>query len=165
VAVGTVLLAAILGLGSVYALARIFKPQAFGPFMIGVPDSELILVTLIVGIIAIVLLLRDKPLKRFNSSENLAGSIVIWLSLAIATNFVLPGASYLFQWPAFFATLGLISSQRFRIALTATPSALLLAPTILLVHQTITIGIAPVSLALVAMATSLSPTHSDTATS
>ncbi|HEY6225844.1 MAG TPA: hypothetical protein VI282_01865, partial [Verrucomicrobiae bacterium] len=147
---------AIIAFAVVYALKQIFHPRTFGPFIVGIPSSELFLLAIILATAS--LTRTSRLLRKISALDRLAGTILVWLLLALLTNFTLPGASYLFMWPAFFATIALHAKSRPQaILLTAAPAALLLAPTILLIHQTITIGIAPVSAALIALAISLEP--------
>jgi hypothetical protein len=148
-------LAALLGIATLYILKRAYKPNVLGPFIVGIPSSAWFLLALLIIVAGATFFIRTKLLNKFRPSENLAGVIPIWLTLAITTNLLLPGASYLFQWPALFAAIALLSPPRLRPILTAAPAALLLAPTILLLHQTITIGLAPLSAALVALTISL----------
>lgn len=152
------LIALAIGLAAVFVLSRVFKPRISGPFMVGVPSNLVFLIIILLVIAALTRLLRPRLVRNYNPSENLAGTLAILVLLAIATNFLLPGAAYLFQWPAFFATIALlVRSRPLKMLLTAAPAPLLLAPTILLIHQTITIGIAPLSAALAALAVSLQP--------
>jgi hypothetical protein len=116
---------------------------------------------------AITLGLRVWLLRRANMAEGLAGALAVWVVLTLAANALLPGASYLLMWPALLGTIALLLSFRSRAStrgrsllkslLVNAPAPLLLAPTILLLHQAITIGIAPVSAALVALAVCLIP--------
>jgi hypothetical protein len=160
-------LASIVGAGLVSSLVRLLKPSHFGPFVIGLPFDGLFLAVIVIAAAAITPCLRGRLLRRANASEALAGSLIVWVFLTVGTTMTLPGANYLFMWPLFFGTLGLLFTygqgkdlQRGTLpqsVLTAAPASLLFAPTILLLHLTITIGIAPVSAALVALAVCLSP--------
>ena len=154
-----ILIAIAISLATLFAVSRIFKPHIFGPFMVGVPSSSIFLLILLFITATLTLLLRARVLRNFTPSETIVGAIAILILLAITTNILLPGAAYLFQWPALFATLALITKRpAFKTLLTAAPAPLLLAPTILLLHQTITLGIAPISAALITIAICLEPT-------
>src|SRR6266480_2370141 len=143
---GVSLLAAVLtivtGAGVVFGLVRLFKTANYGPFVVGLPFECGVLACLLLAAIAITLGLRAWLLRRPNASESLAGALTVWVSLTLIANAVLPGASYLFMWPAFFGTIALLfsccrgSGTRVRSLLQnlfmAVPAPLLLAPTILL---------------------------------
>ncbi len=162
-----VVLATAVGAGAVFGLVRHFKPRQFGPFVVGLPHEGGFLAGTLLVAIAITLVLRVWLLRRANTSEGLAGALVVWVALALTANALLPGASYLFVWPALFGTIALLLSDRrgerrggralLLNLLAGAPAPLLLAPTILLLLQAITIGIAPVASALVALAVCLMP--------
>ncbi len=162
-----VALATAVGAGAVFGLVRHFKPRHFGPFVVGLPHEGSLLAGILLIAIAITLVLKAWLLRRANMSERLAGALVVWVALALTANALLPGASYLFVWPALFGTLALLLSYRrgertgrralLLNLLVEVPAPLLLAPTILLLLQAITIGIAPVAAALVALAVCLIP--------
>jgi hypothetical protein len=155
------------GVGAVYALVRFFKPWRYGPFVVGLPHEGGFLAGILLVAVAITLGLRAWLLRRANPAEGLAGALVVWVVLALVTNALLPGASYLSTWPALFGAIALLISydsgehnrarSRLRTLLTAAPVPLLLAPTILLLLQAITIGIAPAAAALTTLAVCLMP--------
>ena len=58
--------------------------------------------------IAIVTTINLWFLKRSRTENVLAGGMLWWLILIIATSLYLPGASYLFMWPLLFSMLGLL---------------------------------------------------------
>jgi hypothetical protein len=171
---GVCLLAVVLAAGQgaavVFGLVRLFKLPHFGPFVIGLPLAGGILACLLLAAVAITLGLRARLLRQVNPAEGFAGALAAWVALTLAATTFLPGASYLFMWPAFFGTIALLLSGAARgsprgrmilqALLTAVPAPLLLAPTILLFHQAITIGIAPVSAGLTALALCLMPLSS-----
>lgn len=156
-----------LGVGGVFGLARHFKLQRDIPFLIGIPHEGGILAGLLLVVVVMTWSLRTWLLRRANSAEGLASALVIWVALTIVSTVALPGASCLFTWPALCGTIALrlhqgqaegsAGSWLLRIALTAMPVALLFSPTILLLHQAITIGIAPISMVLTALAVCLMP--------
>src|SRR6185437_5907825 len=100
-------------------------------------------------------------------SEGVAGALVVWVALTLVTTVTLPGASYLFLWPALLGTFALLFSfggagvgwrkSFFLSLLTAVPAPLLLAPAAFLLYQAITIGIAPLFMALTAFTICLMP--------
>jgi hypothetical protein len=152
------IVAALIGLAVVFGVMRLFKPQSFGPFIVGVRHNEWILLGLVVVAISLTKASRIRLLRNASSAEQLAGCLIVWVALTIVTALMLPGASYLFMWPTGLAALSLFfANSKFTSLLTAAPAPLLLVPTILMLHQTITIGIAPVSAALIALAVCLEP--------
>jgi hypothetical protein len=168
---GVNLLAAVLaigaGVGGVFGLVRLLKARSYGPFVIGLPFEGGFLLGLLVLAAAIALGLRAWLLRRTNSAEALAGSLAIWVALTLLATATLPGASYLFMWPALLGTIALWCSEGeesdvgprrlLPVVFTAVPASLILVPTILLLHQAITIGIAPVSAVLIVLAVGLMP--------
>jgi hypothetical protein len=164
---GVNLLAAMVSLGIalaiVFGLVRQFQPRVRGPFIIGLPFTAGILAIILIIAASLTILLRRWLLARANFSESLASGLIIWAGLALAANTLLPGASYLFMWPALFGTFALFQSYSraeqsiSQLIFTAVPASALIAPTIALLHQTITIGIAPLSAALVCFAFCLMP--------
>lgn len=161
VTLSNVFVAVVIGAALVFSLARIFKPRRFWPFMVGVPHNELFLLALIILVAMTTLVVGTKLLRKTNGQERTAGTLIVWNALMIAATLLLPGASYLFMWPTFFAAIALyFRDSRLSAIFTTAPAPLLLAPAILMLHQTITIGIAPVAAALVALAICLEPTQS-----
>jgi len=164
---GVNLLATILAVGVgaavIFALVPNFQPRARGPFIIGLPFATGALSVILLLSATITFALRRWISSRATSSESLASVLMIWVGLALVSNKLLPGASYLFMWPALFGTFALVESYSLaevsmaQLVLTAVPAPLLMAPTIALLHQTITIGIAPLSAALVAFVFCLMP--------
>ncbi len=168
---GVSLLAVVLvtgvGVGSVFGLVRLWKARNYGPFVLGLPFEDGFLLGLLVVAGAITLALRTWLLRRTNYFEALAGAVAIWVAFTVTAAVALPGASYLLLWPALCGTVPLVLPENRpdrparrllqRAALTAMPAALLLAPTIVLLHQAITLGVAPVSMALTALAACLMP--------
>jgi hypothetical protein len=168
---GVSLLTAVLAMGMgtavVFGLVRLFKPRNYGPFVIGLPFDGGFLVALLLAAATVTLGLRAWLLRNATSTERLAGALTVWVGLTVTAAWTLPGASYLFVWPAFFGTMALLFSDArgpgagggslFQALLTAVPAPLLLAPTILLLHQAITVGIAPISMGLAALAICLMP--------
>jgi hypothetical protein len=82
-----------------------------------------------------------------------AGALLCWLALALATSFLMPGATYLFLWPMLCATIGLGVFARSSeprasasgilplFALTL-PGVVMMAPTIELLFQSLTMRMA-----------------------
>ena len=77
-----------------------------------------------------------------NQTSFAAGVVFLWVLLALATGFGLPGVSYLFLWPALAACLALIANsvQRnvapvIRLILIAGPALLLFTPAIEILFQ------------------------------
>jgi hypothetical protein len=71
-----------------------------------------------------------------------AGVVLLWVLLAVASGFALPGASYLFLWPALAACLALFAgsdqhrvAQVVRFVLVAGPSLLLVTPAVEILFQ------------------------------
>jgi hypothetical protein len=91
---------------------------------------------------------------RLGSTELLAGSLLIWLVLAVLTAIYLRGFSYLFLWPALFATAALFligranrpspSVQCGAMLCTLVPGCLLFAPTTVLAYEALGISLLPV---------------------
>jgi hypothetical protein len=150
-----------MGMGSLLILKKVFKPQVDGPFIVGLPfDSGFLILQLLVAAVATIGV-RSWLLRRTNCAESLAGTLVLWMGLVLLSNAMLPGAAYLFMWPALFGTISLLMSYRnpsiTQTVFTAVPASLLLAPTIVLMHQAITIGILPVFSMLASLAFCLMP--------
>ncbi len=155
------------GIGAVWLLVRHFNPRKFGPFVVDLPHEGAFLAGILLVVVAITLGLRVWLLRRAHEGERLAGALVLWVALVLTTNALLPGAGYLFVWPALSGTIALLLSCKpdtavfrrpwLRTLLTAAPAPLLLAPTIVLLLQAITIGIAPVATALTALVVCLMP--------
>jgi hypothetical protein len=160
--IASVILAASLGTGIIYAIVQHSHPRVRLPFIVGAPFSLLALLVILFLAVFATLCLR-RFLARASYSELLASGLAVWTALMLGANAMLPGASYLFMWPAFFGTLALLQSYSraeisfSQIFFTAAPAPLLIAPTIGLLHQTITIGIAPLSAALISLIVCLLP--------
>ena len=171
ISLGVSLLTAVLTMGMgtavVFGLVRLFRSRNYGPFVIGLPFDGVFLAGLLLMAATVTLGLRAWLLRNAKPNEGLAGSLMVWVSLTVAAAWTLPGASCLFVWPALCGTLALLFSDArgpgaggtslFLVLLTAAPAPWLLAPTILLLHQAITIGIAPISMGFVALAICLMP--------
>lgn len=167
VSVLAVVLSVALGVALVIALVKIFKPEQYGPYILRLPFTTGWFVLLLIVAAAVGLGLRRLMLKRCTFTDSLAGALIPWLFMAVGIHQVAPGASYLFAWPVFFGTVALVififsqtesrSKTMSTLVLTAFPAASLLAPVIALFHQTLTIGIAPMSMGLVALVLSLAP--------
>lgn len=169
---GVFLLAALLcvafGIGGLFALVRIFKPNNFGPFITNLGHADEILIAMIIIVALGTLALRKFRLRKTNPSEALAGVLIPWVALTLVTQFFLAGGSYLFMWPALCGSLALLllglkndsSIKSILVSiLTSVPAALLLAPTLFLLYQTITIGLAPLLLVIAAMIICLMPVN------
>ena len=78
--------------------------------------------------------------KRTRVTNLWAGALVCWLLLAFATAVWMPGATYLFLWPLVFATIGL--ATRGPAWLFALPGIMMMAPTIELLFQSLTMRMA-----------------------
>jgi hypothetical protein len=163
---GVTLLAVLISTGAgvavVFAVKQAFRPRVSGPFLVGVPNSGAIVVGLLIVAAVLTMVLRTWLLRRVTHAEALAGALILWVGLTLAVNGLLPGASYLFLWPSIFGIVALVSSFRrgngaLQTLCTAIPAALLLPITLLLVHQTITIGSVPLSAALIGLAACLEP--------
>jgi hypothetical protein len=164
-------LALIIGAATVFALVHLFKARNYGPFILGIPFEGGFLAILLVAGAMITFGLRSWLLRNVTSSEALAGALVPWAALTLATTAALPGGSYLFLWPTLFGSIALLfegdavhgvgMNALRRALLTAVPAPLLLAPTILLLHQTITLGFAPASMVLATFSICLMPWRRD----
>ena len=158
------------GTAAVAGLVHLFKVRCYGPFVIGLPFEDGMLACLLLVAAVITVGLRTWLLRRLTPTEALAGALVAWVALTLAGRALLLGADYLFLWPTLFGALALLfggaseantdSKSLCRGLLSAVPAPLLLAPTILLFHQAITLGFAPVSMALTALSISLLPLSS-----
>lgn len=155
-----------MGVGGVAALIKIFKVRHYGPYIFHVPHESAFLIGLLVVAGIMTLALRAWLLRKANPAEILTGGLIVWVSLTLTTNFLLPGASYLFMLPTLFGTFALLFASKppngtgrmlLGTILMAMPAPWLLAPSMFLLHEAITIGIAPLFLALTAMAVSLFP--------
>jgi hypothetical protein len=152
-----------IGTGIVYAIVQRYQPRVRIPFIVGGPFDGWALTLILALAVAVAFGLRRWLLARASYSEILAAGLFFWVGLMLTANALLPGASYLFMWPALFGTLALLQSfsraeiSFSQIVFTAVPAPLLVAPTIALLHQTITIGIAPLSAALIALTICLMP--------
>jgi hypothetical protein len=163
----TFLLSVGLGFLAVKLLRRAYHPAGQGLFVIGLPFAEGYLAVLVLAAAVVTLALNTWVLRRLTSEERLAGAMIPWLILTLVTAWYVPGASYLFLWPALLGTLALFlpageaitAPAVLRSALTAMPAPLLLAGTIYLMNQAVTIGFAPVSMGLVALASGLVSAH------
>ncbi len=168
---GISLLAVVLGIGigvgGVFGLVRHFKPPGRLPFWMGIPNEMGFLIGLLLASGLLTFGLRAWLLRRASPGEGLAGALSIWVILMLAATVALPGASYLFTWPALCGTFllslrggeaaGSVPGSLFRTALAAVPAALLLAPTFFMLHQAITVGITPILTLLTACAVCLMP--------
>jgi hypothetical protein len=166
---GVGLLATVLAIGvgaaGVYGLVRLLHLPHSGPFVTGLRFEGAFVICLLLVAAAITLGLKALLLRWTNPCEELTGALAVWVALTVAATAILPGASYLFMWPAFFGGIALLFSDSgvrkrtplYRALLTAVPAALLLAPTLFLLHQAITVGVAPVSTALTSLAVCLMP--------
>jgi hypothetical protein len=159
-------LTAAIGLGGVVALVKIFKARHYGPFIVGISGENGFVVGFLVLAGAITIGLRSALLRRANFAEQLAGAIALWVLLTLVLLPKFPGAAYLFMWPSFFGTVALLisrvsSDNRSKniliTILTAAPAPLIWAPTLVLLHEAITIGLTPFSLAVTAMTLALAP--------
>jgi len=165
VAVLSLLLAAGLGILGLALLTRAYSTQGFGPFVVGLPFEQGYAVMLagLAGLLTVGLNLW--LLRRLSPEERLLGALVPWLVLTLVAARLVPGAAYVFLWPTLLGTLALFVPGKgepaagwknlLRAALTAMPAPMLLAATLYALHQAVTIGIAPVSMGLIALATCL----------
>lgn len=165
VAVLSMLLAAGLGILGLALLARAHVTQGFGPFVVGLPFEQGYAVILVGLAVLLALGLNLWLLRRLSPEEKLVGALAPWLVLTLVAGWLVPGAAYVFLWPTLLGTLALFVHDKgkpaagwktlLRAALTAMPAPMLLATTLYLLHQAVTIGIAPVSMGLIALTTSL----------
>jgi hypothetical protein len=150
-----------MGVGLLLILKKVFKPQVDGPFVIGLPFDSGFMILLLLAAAVATIGVRNWLLRRTNCAESLAGSLVLWVGLVLLSNATLPGAAYLFMWPALFGTISLLMLYRTpsitQTFFAAVPASLLLAPTIVLMHQAITIGILPLFSLLTSLAFCLMP--------
>jgi hypothetical protein len=156
----TTVICAALGYGLLRAMQSHYHPRSFGPFIIALPLETALLTLTILLSVALTLFAKSFFFRRASDSDSLAAALIPWLALSLLANHFLPGASYLFMWPTLFATFALLAPQNrpaLRALLTAAPAALLLAPTVHLMHQAITIGLLPLFAALTALAFSFAP--------
>jgi hypothetical protein len=108
----------------------------------------------IIGFIAIALAIMLGLYGRFRRSKSAAElatwALLLWVILSLATSFVLPGASYLFTWPALSSTLALgylfvkrvrpgSAKEKIILSIGASPAVLLLAPVIYMVFVALTL--------------------------
>jgi hypothetical protein len=165
------LLALLLGAAAVYGAVYLFKARNYGPFIVGLPFEGGLLSGLLLTAALLTLGLRFWLLRRDSALEVLAGALMPWVALTGVATATLPGMSYLFLWPAFCGSIALLFEDGLernprgcslrRVLLTAVPAPLLLSPGILQLHQAITLGIAPLSMALVTLALGLMPKPSE----
>ncbi len=156
-------LAAGLGFLAVALLRQAYHPAGRGPFVVGLPFEDGYLAGLALGTVLLTLGLNVWLLRGLSPEERLAGGLLPWLALTLVSAWFVPAAAYVFLWPTLLGTLALLvpggeeSAVRtfLRAVLTAMPAPLLLAGTLYLVNQAVTIGVAPVSLGLIALATGL----------
>ncbi len=153
------------GVAVVLLLVWTFKAHRYGPAVIGLPYEELFLALLAIGAAALTLGLTKWLLRGLTGEERLVGAIAPWLVLTLVAARLAPGVDYLFLWPALLATIALFLPIRdegsapgwlvLGASLTAAPAPFLLAPTIYLLNQAMTIGLAPISIGLISLAFSL----------
>ena len=156
-------LAAGLGFLAVALLRQAYHPAGGGPFVVGLPFEEGYLAGLALGTVLLTVGLNAWLLRGLVPEERLAGALLPWLGLTLVSAWCVPGAAYVFLWPTLLGTLALLMPggdesvlRTFvRAGLTAMPAPLLLVGTLYLINQAVTIGVAPVSLGLIALATGL----------
>ncbi len=161
VALLALVLAAGLALLAVALLRRAYDLGGYGPFVVGLPFEGAYLAGLALGTVGLTAGLNAWLLRGLKPGERLVGALLPWLTLTLAAAWCVPGAAYLFLWPTLLGTLALflpggkMSAPRtcLRALLTGMPAPLLLASTLYLFNQAVTIGVAPVSLVLIALAT------------
>lgn len=106
-------------------------------------------------------------LRRSTASELVAGAALIWAVLAIAVAIAVPGASYVFTWPALGAVLGLAvlprepTAKRLAISLviSVAPIALIVAPLIPILFVGLSLMMAPGVALVIALTLGLLAPH------
>lgn len=139
------------------------NPAGKGLFIVGLPFEEAYLLLLVFGAAAITLGLNAWLLRRLHPEERLVCALLPWFGFMVVTEWYAPGAAYVFLWPTILGILAMLlpagktgtPNTFLRRALTAMPAPLLLAPALFLLNQAVTIGIAPFSAALAAIAFNL----------
>lgn len=156
--------AGLVGLAVVLGWAWKFGSLRRFPFIVHERSDILLLFVLVVAAWWCGQLFSRRLLRRVNAGEGRLGALLPWAVLTLATAFLLPGASYLFVWPTLFGLLAIAlairdvrtpARQAMVTLATCIPAPLLFAPVVLLLHQALTVGIAPLSLMLVALAAPL----------
>lgn len=110
---------------------------------------------------AVVWAIYNLFLKKTTAYNLAVGGLIWWLLLTIAVSVLMPGGSYLLQWPLLFALGGLALlfiwhdgkplARMFVLALCALPCVLLLAPIIYLVFIALTYNAAATVLVLLVL--------------
>jgi hypothetical protein len=157
------LLSAGLGFLVLKLLRRAYNPADNGLFLVGLPSEEVYLAMLVIAAAAITLGLNAWLLRRLHPEERLIGALIPWFGMTLVAAWCMPGAAYAFLWPTLLGIAALFlpagepttGQMLLRAGLTAMPAPMLLAPTLYLMNQAVTIGIVPVSMGLVAMAFNL----------
>lgn len=114
--------------------------------------------------IALVTLINLLFLRKSRTENVLAGGMLWWLILTVASSLFLPGASYLFMWPLLFSMLGLLLmltvGRKFLLLgyLYAIPVIIVFVPVIYQVFQALSLSIiGPLMLAVALLCALLIP--------
>jgi hypothetical protein len=147
-------------LQAIYALRPEYSLLLHGD----VYNSKIYLIGIIACSIAVVAGLVTLFQRRVGAQNLMLGGAMWWLLLAIVTTLLVPGASYLFVWPALLGMLGLLDLFRrtwphqgpggpavLALGLNVLPGVLLLAPIMLLIYISLTIRQAAVVAVLVVL--------------
>ena len=140
-----------------------YHPAGGGVFVVGLPHEEAYLVVMAVVAAGLTVGLNSWLLRRLRTGERLVGALVPWVGLTLLSAWQAPGAAYLFLWPTFFGIVALLFPANnlsavqtvLRATLVGMPAPLLFAGTLYIINQAVTIGSAPASMGLVALAFSL----------
>jgi hypothetical protein len=105
--------------------------------------------------------------RWLTDGELLAGGMVVWAALAVASAVLLTGGGYLFGWPLLFAAAGLAYAvterpgaelrQAVVLGILAIPLLLVLVPKLEIIEVMLTIGMVAVPVALLGLAMTLLP--------
>ncbi len=137
-------------------LKALFHGRAYGLFLI-LPHSGAIAIFFLAFTVLAVLVVKAMLSRKFGAAEMLAGTLIVWLALAVITALCLRGFSYLFLWPALFGTVALWlifsrlpSSFTSAAAMICTlaPGCVLFSSAVLLAYHALTIGLLPVLVGL-----------------
>jgi hypothetical protein len=105
--------------------------------------------------------------RWLTDGELLAGGMVVWAALAVASAVLLTGGGYLFGWPLLFAAAGLAYAvterpgaelrQAVVLGILSIPLLLVLVPKLEIIEVMLTIGMVAVPVALLGLAMTLLP--------
>lgn len=111
-------------------------------------------------VLAFLTALYQKATKKIKIGSLMMGALLMWLILVIASSLLLKAGSYVFEWPLFFALLGVTILNRLKentwngylvTVAFAIPGFLILPPVIYLVQMLVSMNLASVLMVLVAL--------------